>query len=79
MKNKNIFIIPLAIIIVICVVYTNMKNHNNNNNIIPEKISVSTTKNTSKNMISNLSDYPDKILEIKKEILNNEKQYVITG
>jgi hypothetical protein len=77
MKNKNIFIIPLAIIIVICVVYTNTKNHNNN--IIPEKISVSTTKNTSKNMISNLSNYPDKILEIKKEVLTNEKQYVITG
>ncbi|HRZ29340.1 MAG TPA: hypothetical protein P5052_00875 [Candidatus Paceibacterota bacterium] len=59
-------------------VYINRKN-NNNNNIIPEEISVSTTKNTSKNTIANLSDYPDKILEIKKEVINNENQYVVSG
>ncbi len=78
MKNKIIFFILLVTIVTMYMVYINRKN-NNNNNIIPEEISVSTTKNTSKNTIANLSDYPDKILEIKKEVINNENQYVVSG
>ncbi|MFA5230101.1 MAG: hypothetical protein WC422_01475 [Candidatus Paceibacterota bacterium] len=54
-----------------------MKKHDEKVN--PKEIAVSTTKNTAKNIVFNVSDYPDKIIEIKKEVLNNEKQYVITG
>jgi len=77
MKNKIVFIILSIIFIVLFAVWTSMKKHDEKVN--PKEIAVSTTKNTAKNIVFNVSDYPDKIIEIKKEVLNNEKQYVITG
>jgi ABC-type nickel/cobalt efflux system permease component RcnA len=79
MKNNNVCSILLIGFIALYIVWANIKNHTNK--AIPKEniVSVSTLKNTSKNMIFNASDYPDKIIEIKKELINGEEQYISTG
>jgi len=79
MKNKNVFSILLIGSIALYLVWANIKSHTNK--VIPKEniVSVSTAKNTSKNAIFNISDDPDKLIEIKKELINNQERYIVTG
>lgn len=79
MKNKNVFSILLIGSIALYLVWANIKSHTNK--VIPKEniVSVSTAKNTSQNAIFNISDDPDKLIEIKKELINNQERYIVTG